>query len=105
MAKKIAGYIKLQVPAGAANPSPHIGPMIALPGGRVDSSFLLIGICVTMMSPDQPACAPDVWASVDAGHDHAIRQQKPTRPAVKSLLPGLQARKGRTSLTFIWREP
>jgi large subunit ribosomal protein L11 len=26
MAKKIEGYIKLQVPAGAANPSPPIGP-------------------------------------------------------------------------------
>ena len=26
MAKKITGYIKLQVPAGAANPSPPIGP-------------------------------------------------------------------------------
>ena len=26
MAKKIIGYVKLQVPAGAANPSPPIGP-------------------------------------------------------------------------------
>src|SRR5690242_12116066 len=26
MAKKITGYIKLQVPAGSANPSPPIGP-------------------------------------------------------------------------------
>jgi large subunit ribosomal protein L11 len=26
MAKKITGYIKLQVPAGKANPSPPIGP-------------------------------------------------------------------------------
>ena len=29
MAKKIAGYVKLQVPAGAANPSPPIGPRSA----------------------------------------------------------------------------
>ncbi|MGY8997631.1 MAG: 50S ribosomal protein L11, partial [Alphaproteobacteria bacterium] len=28
MAKKIAGYIKLTVPAGAANPSPPIGPAL-----------------------------------------------------------------------------
>ena len=28
MAKKIEGYIKLQVPAGAANPSPPIGPAL-----------------------------------------------------------------------------
>ena len=28
MAKKIIGYIKLQVPAGKANPSPPIGPAL-----------------------------------------------------------------------------
>src|SRR5919204_531011 len=32
MAKKIAGYIKLQVPAGSANPSPPIGPALGQRG-------------------------------------------------------------------------
>jgi large subunit ribosomal protein L11 len=32
MAKKIAGYIKLQVPAGKANPSPPIGPALGQRG-------------------------------------------------------------------------
>ncbi len=32
MAKKIAGYIKLQVPAGQANPSPPIGPALGQRG-------------------------------------------------------------------------
>lgn len=32
MAKKIDGYIKLQVPAGAANPSPPIGPALGQRG-------------------------------------------------------------------------
>ena len=32
MAKKIVGYIKLQVPAGAANPSPPIGPALGQRG-------------------------------------------------------------------------
>jgi len=32
MAKKIAGYVKLQVPAGAANPSPPIGPALGQRG-------------------------------------------------------------------------
>jgi large subunit ribosomal protein L11 len=31
-AKKIAGYIKLQVPAGGANPSPPIGPALGQRG-------------------------------------------------------------------------
>src|ERR1700704_5141978 len=32
MAKKIAGYLKLQVPAGSANPSPPIGPALGQRG-------------------------------------------------------------------------
>ena len=32
MAKKIVGYVKLQVPAGAANPSPPIGPALGQRG-------------------------------------------------------------------------
>ena len=32
MAKKITGYIKLQVPAGSANPSPPIGPALGQRG-------------------------------------------------------------------------
>ena len=32
MAKKIVGYIKLQVPAGSANPSPPIGPALGQRG-------------------------------------------------------------------------
>ena len=32
MAKKIAGFIKLQVPAGKANPSPPIGPALGSRG-------------------------------------------------------------------------
>jgi large subunit ribosomal protein L11 len=32
VAKKITGYIKLQVPAGAANPSPPIGPALGQRG-------------------------------------------------------------------------
>lgn len=32
MAKKVVGYIKLQVPAGSANPSPPIGPALGQRG-------------------------------------------------------------------------
>jgi large subunit ribosomal protein L11 len=32
MAKKVTGYIKLQVPAGSANPSPPIGPALGQRG-------------------------------------------------------------------------
>ena len=32
MAKKIQGYLKLQIPAGAANPSPPVGPALGQRG-------------------------------------------------------------------------
>lgn len=35
MAKKIDGYIKLQVPAGKANPSPPIGPALGQKGVNI----------------------------------------------------------------------
>ncbi|MGY9006375.1 MAG: 50S ribosomal protein L11 [Alphaproteobacteria bacterium] len=35
MAKKIQGYIKLQVPAGQANPSPPIGPALGQQGVNI----------------------------------------------------------------------
>jgi large subunit ribosomal protein L11 len=35
MAKKITGYVKLQVPAGAANPSPPIGPALGQRGVNI----------------------------------------------------------------------
>src|ERR1043166_7652692 len=35
MAKKIEGYVKLQVPAGAANPSPPIGPALGQRGVNI----------------------------------------------------------------------
>ena len=35
MAKKISGYIKLQIPAGKANPSPPVGPALGQKGVNI----------------------------------------------------------------------
>ena len=35
MAKKIQGYIKLQIPAGGANPSPPVGPALGQQGVNI----------------------------------------------------------------------
>ncbi|GMU85654.1 MAG: 50S ribosomal protein L11 [Ignavibacteriaceae bacterium] len=35
MAKKITGYIKLQIPAGKANPSPPVGPALGQKGVNI----------------------------------------------------------------------
>jgi large subunit ribosomal protein L11 len=35
MAKKVTGYIKLQIPAGGANPSPPVGPALGQKGVNI----------------------------------------------------------------------
>ena len=64
MAKKITGYIKLQIPAGKANPSPPIGPALGQHGVNImefckafnaktsarDQEGLIIPVVITVYS-------------------------------------------------------
>ncbi len=60
MAKKIGGYIKLQIPAGQANPSPPVGPALGQKGVNImefckqfnaktsDKAGLIIPVVITV---------------------------------------------------------
>lgn len=60
MAKKITGYIKLQIPAGQANPSPPVGPALGQKGVNImdfckqfnaktsDKAGLIIPVVITV---------------------------------------------------------
>lgn len=62
MAKKIDGYIKLQIPAGKANPSPPVGPALGQKGVNImefckqfnsrtqDKEGLIIPVVITVFS-------------------------------------------------------
>lgn len=62
MAKKIAGYIKLQIPAGQANPAPPIGPALGQHGVNImefcksfnaktqDQAGMIIPVVITVFS-------------------------------------------------------
>lgn len=62
MAKKITGYIKLQIPAGKANPSPPVGPALGQKGVNImefckqfnartnDKEGLIIPVVITVYS-------------------------------------------------------
>ncbi len=62
MAKKISGYIKLQIPAGAANPAPPVGPALGQKGVNImefckqfnartkDQQGLIIPVVITVYS-------------------------------------------------------
>ncbi len=62
MAKKITGYVKLQIPAGKANPSPPVGPALGQKGVNImefckqfnartaDKDGLIIPVVITVYS-------------------------------------------------------
>ena len=54
MAKKIAGYLKLQVPAGQANPSPPIGPALGQRGVNIMEFCKAFNAQTQKMEPGMP---------------------------------------------------
>ena len=54
MAKKITGYIKLQVPAGKANPSPPIGPALGQRGLNIMEFCKAFNAATQKMEPGIP---------------------------------------------------
>ena len=54
MAKKIAGYIKLQVPAGKANPSPPIGPALGQRGLNIMEFTKAFNAQTQQLEPGMP---------------------------------------------------
>jgi large subunit ribosomal protein L11 len=54
MAKKITGYIKLQVPAGAANPSPPIGPALGQRGVNIMEFCKAVNAATTELEKGMP---------------------------------------------------
>ena len=54
MAKKIAGYIKLQIPAGKANPSPPVGPAFGQRGLNIMAFCKEFNAVTQNMEPGMP---------------------------------------------------
>ena len=54
MAKKITGYIKLQVPAGTANPSPPIGPALGQRGVNIMEFCKAFNAATGSLEPGMP---------------------------------------------------
>jgi len=54
MAKKIEGYIKLQIPAGQANPSPPVGPALGQRGVNIMEFCKSFNAKTAKMEPGMP---------------------------------------------------
>ena len=54
MAKKIVGYVKLQIPAGKANPSPPVGPALGQRGLNIMEFCKAFNAATQSMEPGTP---------------------------------------------------
>ena len=66
MAKKIVGYIKLQIPAGKANPSPPVGPALGQRGLNIMEFCKAFNAATQNVEPGLPV--PVVITAVSYTH-------------------------------------
>lgn len=88
MAKKIDGYINLQVPAGKANPSPPIGPALGQRGVNIMEFCKAFNAKSKDIEPDTP-----IPVKITVYSDRSFTFQMKTPPATFFLkkMAGLKA--------------
>ena len=89
MAKKIAGYIKLQVPAGKANPSPPIGPALGQRGLNIMEFCKAFNAQTQGLEPGMP-----VPVVITAYVDRSFSFETKTPPASFFLKKAAKLEKG-----------
>ncbi|HVS26636.1 MAG TPA: 50S ribosomal protein L11 [Burkholderiales bacterium] len=89
MAKKIVGFIKLQVPAGKANPSPPIGPALGQRGLNIMEFCKAFNAATQKMEPGLP-----VPVVITAYQDKSFTFVMKTPPASVLILKAAKIEKG-----------
>jgi large subunit ribosomal protein L11 len=89
MAKKITGYIKLQIPAGKANPSPPVGPALGQRGLNIMQFVKEFNAATQAMEPGTPT--PVV---ITAYSDRSFSFVTKTPPNTYFLLKAAKIEKG-----------
>jgi large subunit ribosomal protein L11 len=92
MAKKIVGYIKLQIPAGKANPSPPVGPALGQRGLNIMQFVKEFNAATQAMEPGTPT--PVV---ITAYSDRTFSFVTKTPPNTYFLLKAAKIDKGHTT--------
>jgi large subunit ribosomal protein L11 len=92
MAKKITGYIKLQIPAGKANPSPPVGPALGQRGLNIMQFVKEFNAASQGMEPGTPT--PVV---ITAFSDRSFTFIMKTPPNTYFLLKAAKVDKGSTT--------
>ena len=89
MAKKISGYIKLEIPAGQANPSPPVGPALGQRGLNIMEFCKAFNAATQKMEPGMPT--PVI---ITAYSDRSFTFETKTAPASYFLRKAAKVAKG-----------
>jgi large subunit ribosomal protein L11 len=89
MAKKIAGYIKLEIPAGQANPSPPVGPALGQRGLNIMEFCKAFNAATQGADPGTPT--PVI---ITAYVDRSFSFETKTPPAAHFLKQAARVAKG-----------
>ena len=88
MAKKIDGYIKLNIPAGAANPSPPVGPALGSAGVNI------MEFCKQFNARTQDTPGKILPVVITVFKDNSFEFVIKTPPAAVQLMEAAKAKKG-----------
>jgi large subunit ribosomal protein L11 len=80
MAKKVAGFIKLQIPAGQANPAPPVGPALG------QKSVNIMEFCKAFNDATQQMTGDIVPVEITVYEDRSFTFKLKTPPAAQLLL-------------------
>ena len=79
MAKKVTSYIKLQIPAGKANPAPPVGPALGQAGVNIMAFCKEFNAATQKLEPGLPTPVARRWRSARRASPSVRR---PTRSEV-----------------------
>ncbi len=88
MAKKVTGFIKLQIPAGGANPAPPVGPALGQKGVNI------MEFCKQFNAKTQPQAGTIIPVVITVFSDKSFTFITKTPPAAVLLIKEANVQKG-----------
>ena len=88
MAKKIIGFIKLQIPAGQANPAPPVGPALGQQGVNI------MDFCKAFNAKTQDKMGDIIPVEITVYADRSFTFVTKTPPASRLILKSANIKKG-----------
>ena len=88
MAKKVIGFIKLQIPAGQANPAPPVGPALGQQGVNI------MDFCKSFNAKTQDKAGDVIPVEITVYADRSFTFVTKTPPAARLILKAANISKG-----------